>query len=199
MPLVVPDTVEVRLNFTLSGADWAQNVLHYLVPGGFEVNSVNAEEWAGKIIADFIASGSLRGQLHNGVNLASIGFRDIRTASNPEFIDDTSAPGTGGTSVAPRQLCVVSTLRTALAGRSYRGRIYFGGFASSAISTGGFIQTTTMSSVKQFSDALMSETVDGSLCVLGVTSRTLGVTNEVVSTEVRDNIWDWQRSRADTD
>jgi hypothetical protein len=196
MPLVVPNTIEVRLNWTLSDQTWATNVLHYVVPTGFSVNQTNAESIATFVDDAYSDTGSWRSQVTSTVGLDSVGVRDIRTANQPEFIGDVTGSGGNVSSIAPRQLSVVLTLRTALAGGSFRGRVYLCGCSTGGIDTNGDITDTAAQRAEVFGDGLISTTVDSSLLILGVTSRSLGVTTPVDRVEVRDRVWDWQRSRA---
>jgi hypothetical protein len=196
MALVVADTIEVRLNWSLSSQPWAQNVLHYLVPSGFELDATVAEEWAAEFVTAFSEAGSIANKIHPQYALNTVGFRDVRVANQPEFIDDVNSVGTGSGFPAPRQLCSVLTLRTALAGKSYRGRIYVGGWTAGSIGSSGGIDSAARTQLTQFGASLLSFTIGSSLVVLGVTSRLLNETTEVISVESRDDLWDWQRSRA---
>lgn len=196
MATPIADTVEVRLNWGLDGSEWAVNVLHYIVPGGFTVNQANADALAADIDDAFTNAASIQPLISDLVTLDSVGLRDIRVASQPEFLSDLGTFGTRTDEMLPRQTCMVLTLRTALAGRSYRGRVYLGGWTVGGLALDGSMGAAHRAAAEDFGDRMASFTVDSALLVLGVTSRTLELTTEVVSSEVRDDVWDWQRSRA---
>src|SRR5882672_3363229 len=125
--LVIPSAVQVRLHWTLNGVD-CFNVLGGSVAGGFAASQAIANTIGAAILGRFTSSG-LAALCATTTSLISVGLRDIRTANQPEFVSVAAAvPGTGAGNPLPNQLAAVVTLRTALAGRSFRGRAYFGGF-----------------------------------------------------------------------
>ena len=71
-----------------------------------------------------------------------VDVRDLRSPNNP-LLSSTSAavPGTSATGALPPQVAIAMTLRTAQAGRQFRGRIYFGGLAAVCDDTTGHIAT----------------------------------------------------------
>jgi hypothetical protein len=194
--IVLPDTVQVRLNWSLSGQPWAQNVLHYRVPSGFVVNSTTTEAFGAAVIGAFTTAGSLAPRISTSVALDRVTVRDLRVANQLEFEADVNSPGTLAGNMAPRQLCSVATIRTDLAGKSFRGRIYLGGFTVAAMASDGNQTSTIRDSVEVFGQQLLGFNVAGSLCLLGVASRLLGVTTPAETVVSRDEVWDWQRSRA---
>lgn len=193
----IPNTIQVRLGFQLNDIDWAQNVLHYLVPSGYTVDQSAADAIAAFVSGAWTQAGGIQDEVSNQVKLASVGVRDIREQSQPEFVSGLEVVGASSVAMVPKQCCVVATLRTALAGRSYRGRIYWGGFVVAAIPLDGSIKTAIQTAVELTTSTLMSTTIGSDLLVLGVASRSLLETTPVTAVEVRDNVWDWQRSRED--
>jgi hypothetical protein len=82
----------------------------------------------------------------------------------PVFVPaaQVSPTGTGGTSHAPPQICMVVSWRTAVATRSGRGRTYLGPLSQSAIETTGALKATSASTVRTAGQALLDalHTVD---------------------------------------
>lgn len=194
-PLVIPNTVRVNLVWGLNGAEYAVNVLHYVVPSGQVVTGATATDLALDIAGPFV-SGALDTWISDDVSLERVTVRDLRTANQPEYSAPTSAAGTSTSDVLPLQTSLVVTLRTALAGRSYRGRMYMPGWAENANDANGTASVTAIVDLETWMTAIANPTVEGNLWALGVMSVTLGETNVVTAIDVRDTTWDTQRRRS---
>jgi hypothetical protein len=83
---------------------------------------------ATEIRAQFTSTG-LAALMATTVSLNTILLRDISVANRPEFTGaGAGVPGTGTGDALPVSLAAVVTLRTAAAGKSFRGRTYLSGF-----------------------------------------------------------------------
>lgn len=193
---VIPQTIQVRHEWSYGGTPWAYNVLHYIVPGGFDVNADTTDLIAQDVGVEFQDVSALRTHIKDGVTLSGVSVRDLRTPNEPEWETPLLVPGTRTGAAAPLQLSSVVTLRTAKAGKSFRGRVYLGGFAVAAIGPNGEIDTPVRAACVSWIESQMTKVIDGSLLVLGVASRLLLETNQVLTAVSRDDTWDWQRSRA---
>lgn len=132
---VVPNCVEVDLLWLLSSGKAVKNVLHGSVAGGFSATAAIAQA----IYAALIASGqwtAYKPYVNAGNSLAGIALRDMRTFNNP-LVQSTggSTAGTGAGLALPPDVAAVITLRTALAGRANRGRVYLPGLDSTVLNT----------------------------------------------------------------
>lgn len=194
-PLVIPDTVRVNMVWSLSGAEYAVNVLHYIVPAGQVVNSAAAADLAADIGGAF-TGGALDAWIADEIALTRVSVRDIRVANQPEYSAPINAPGLSAQDPLPLQTSLVATLRTALAGRRYRGRYYQTGFSEAANGATGRADNTIVADLEAFLTNISNPTVTGNLWALGVMSTVLGETNAVTAIEVRDTVWDTQRRRA---
>ena len=128
MPIspVIPNTVEVRLLWSLSGA-LAVNVLHAIAPGGYTVNQTTTNTLAAAIKSAW--SANLGAAMSTSVGLIRVGLRDLRTANQAEYLDSGNAvAGATAGDMLPPNVASMVTLRTANAGKSFRGRVYIGGF-----------------------------------------------------------------------
>lgn len=197
---VIPNCAEVRLIWELEGVPWAVNVLHYQgVGGNFPGTVANANA-----IAAFIADKandnhptvSFQASLTDNVRLAQVGLRDIGVANQPEVFNDTTPifTGTNTGDPIPVQTALVATLRTALAGRSYRGRIYWGGFGEGSNTTGGQPTAALATIMQGFTSTLVTLTGIAGGAKLVVASRKLLEAHQVTSVDV-DTTWDTQRRR----
>jgi len=130
-PLVIPSTVRANIVWSLSGAEYALNVLHFIVPGGQVVTGATATDLAADVSAALGAS-QLDDWLDSSVELSRVSVRDLRTANQPEYSAALSVFGTLAGDILSLQTSLCITLRTALAGKSFRGRTYITGFGEGA-------------------------------------------------------------------
>jgi hypothetical protein len=69
-----------------------------------------------------------------------VGVIDLRSPNNPEISSTSAAfPGTATGPATPDQVSCVVTLRTALAGRSFRGRMFIFGWEAALLAADGLI------------------------------------------------------------
>lgn len=198
-PIIAANTVQVRLDWTFTGGYQGKNVLHYLVPGGQPaITPADADSVMGSVSAGFISS-ALQGQTSSAVSIDSVTLRDVRQQGIPDVISGVA--GIGGSAVTnqlPRDVAVVVTLRTALATRRGRGRVYLGGYTTAQVAPGTGRMTTALSdAAAAFLVSLLALTVNGQPWNLGVLSRTdfPMVTRAVVQAITRDLRFDTQRGR----
>lgn len=219
--IVVPNTVEVRLLWSLVGAG-AVNVLHATATGGLVVNQALANTLGSAIKSSF---GSTWGP-HVAANrtLSRVGVRDLRGPNLTEYLDTGAvAAGTGVGDPLPPQAAICITLRTGKAGKSYRGRVYLPGGIEADNDTTGTIATAASTAAVAFITGIQSAMTASGL-TLAVTSKpaerttlvrntfhadgsqttkTLsettaksGESNAVTSSASRDARWETQRRRA---
>lgn len=125
-PLVLDTAVQVRLHWTFNGIA-GYNVLAGIVGGGYTNSQAHANALGTAILGSFTSSG-LAALMASTTSLVAAGIRDVREANRPEYVSVAAAvPGSGSATPMPNQDAAVITLRTALAGKRYRGRVYFSG------------------------------------------------------------------------
>lgn len=208
--VIIPNTVQVRLFWTLPNGKTVYNVMHGSVAGGFTATSTVAEAIFTAIKA---AAGwtSWKARVNTGVSLAGVDLRDMRAANLP-IVASTSAasPGTGAGTALPPGDALVVTLRTANVGRGFRGRVYLPGLDSSALAAGGVAAAGTVADATSFVTAVQSA-LTGQSITLGIgqparqaytgktgaahVARAAGIA-PVTSIVTRNNIIDHQRRRA---
>lgn len=200
-PFIAGSTFEVRIVWTNNGEDFAVNVLHYLVPPAAVGDAAAATDYAADVQAAWTASGAAA-YVDTNVGIDRVGVRDIRVANQAMQEAVVGAGGTSASDILPKGTALCVTTRTALAGRSFRGRIYQAGLAENANDANGNPVAACAAAVAAFWDDLRSVQVSGNTWTMGVTSRvqngvTLNpaVTNAVTSLLVRDLQWDSQRRR----
>jgi hypothetical protein len=191
--LVVPGAVQVRLHWTMNGAD-AYNVIGGSVGGGF-ANSQAVADALDAAIKGHLTSTGLAALLAATTSLVSVGIRDIRVANEAEFVGSNAAvPGTGGGNPLPNEVAATVTLRTARAGKSFRGRMYFGGFIVGENTGTGQISAALNTTLVSFVQA-MNNDMSAQGITPAIVSRKLLVATPVTGVITRDTLWDSQRRR----
>jgi hypothetical protein len=206
---VIPNCIQVTLNWTLEDGHLAHNVLHGRVSGSFTPTAPVAQAiFAG------LSTGApwlnFASQLAPSTAFAGVSLRDLRTANNP-LVTSTGAavPGTGAGEALPNEMAAVLTLRTAFAGRSARGRIYSMGYSVAITAPGNVIAPSGVAGLAGWGANIQPVfAANGLTFCLGLPHRLayvsaagtphaerLATTLDVTSTVVRDNHWDSQRRR----
>lgn len=164
---VIANCVEVRLLWSINGQG-AVNVLHGQV-GTFTSNQATCNTLGAAIKAAFTSNlGTL---CTVNTILARVGLRDLRQANQTEYLDTGSVvPGTGTGDALPAQIAMCLTLRTALSGKSYRGRIYLGGFSETQSDVNGQIIAGATTAALAFMTAVQNA-MSSSQITLGIASR----------------------------
>lgn len=191
--LVIPSSVQVRLFWTLNGVS-AINVLGGIVAGGFNSTQAIANALGTAILGHFTSSG-LAALMATTTSLDGVGLRDIRVANQVEFISTAAAvSGTGGGNPLPNEVAAAITLRTALAGKSFRGRTYFSGAVVGETTSAGRIAAAFNTALEAFMTNVQGD-LGASGITLAVLSRKLRQGNVVTALQARDTQWDSQRRR----
>lgn len=208
--VVIPGAIEIRLAWALANAKAVHNVLHGRVAGGFVVTSAIAEAVFAAIKADSRWT-DLRSDLSSAVSFTGVDLRDLR-AANQALAASTGAASAGSAvgNPLPPEVAFCVTLRTNLAGRSNRGRVYLPGFNDTALAAGGVLAATGVGHAQAFVQAV-SDALDaqGITLVIANPARaeytgTTGAhhaaraagTVDVTSIVARDNVFDSQRRRS---
>jgi hypothetical protein len=209
-PIVIPNTIQIRLLWTLATNKQVFNVLHGQVASGFAVTAAAAEA----IYTDIVGTAAwtaFRAHLNAGVSFTGVDLRDLRSANQPLVASTAAAQaGTGAGTALPPGDSLVVTLRTAGAGRSFRGRVYLPGFDTSALAAGGVASAATVTDATAFVNAIQTQ-LTGQGITLAIaqparqayTGRTgashparAAAIAPVTSIVTRNNIFDHQRRRA---
>jgi hypothetical protein len=219
-PLQIANCALVRLLWS-EGAVALINVLAASKPGTVVINQGLANTLGAAIKNDLTTSG-LANKLHSSISLQKVGIKDVSTPYNVEYFDTgAGVPGLATGDPLPTQTALVITLRTAKAGKSFRGRVYIGGWgelsndpnhvcepvsSAAALAFVNSINTSLIASGMHLAVASRPaekvvttvETIhaDGttSTKVTTLNART-GTTQDVVAVELRNSVWDSQRRR----
>jgi len=198
--LVVPNAMLVRWIWQASTTDFAVNVMFFKRPPGTVFNSALATQ-IGTSATNAYTTSTIAGLQGNTVRLNRVTVRDVNTANQPEYSAVINATGTGTSELLPKQISLVATLRTLLAGRSYRGRVYVPGFTEVANSAGGVASATAVANAQSLVDAFRVNML-GDGYTMGVVSRyadkalrPVPIITDVTAVVVRDATWDNQRRR----
>lgn len=182
----------VRLRWGLADSADGINVLHVLSGDAALTLSV-ADDIADAVSGAIGASGGLQSVQSDLVELISIDVIDQQQDPNFGFTKAYATTGDLTDSPLPNQVALVTSLKTGLMGRSYRGRIYWPGFTE-ADSVGNYCVSGVQTAVGVTMTAMMVDlaTLGHQLCVA---SKKLD-TGHAVTTYNTDARWDIQRRRA---
>jgi hypothetical protein len=133
-PIVIPSCIEVKLHWSDTFGLFS-NVLHGNLTAVGPINPALAETLFSALKAN-VATVTWLGDLATTISFTGVSVKDIRAANNPEFPSSSlAAPGTAvGPAVAINSALVV-TLRSAQAGRAFRGRVYLAGLTATALAS----------------------------------------------------------------
>jgi len=167
-PIIVPNCVQMRLEWTLPSTKLVYNVMHGRVAGGFTATSAIAEAIR-TALAAAAAVTTWRTHVSALVSLSHVDLRDMRTANMP-IVQSTGAAlaGTGAGGAIPPGEAFCVTLRTAFTGRSNRGRVYLPGLDFSALAAGGVASGATVTDAAAFVTAVQTAmTASGlTMCIM---------------------------------
>lgn len=204
------------------GGQLAINVYGVRVPAGVTITQALADTVGAAVKAGYTANLAPLQPAANAV--IRVGLRDFRTPNQPEFRDSGGiAAGTAPTADAlPRGVALCVTLRTGLAGKSFRGRTYLPGFnetqndgSATTVSAASAAAVTYVTSIKNALEAsamflavlsrptdrtVLTRTIfhpDGTTTTdtLSDESARVGGVTDVTTIEARNNTWEYQRRR----
>jgi hypothetical protein len=205
----IPQCVEVVLQWVLEDGKVAHNVLHARYAGTYPGTVA---------MANAILTGLTTGAAWTAMatfitpttTLSFVTLRDLNTP-NQALIANNVAGGAGSSASAglPNEVAVVVTLRTAKAGRAFRGRIYLPGWATNALGTGNVIAAACLTDINAWANTIPTVfTSQGLTFAIGQHSRVaytspIGTphpkrdptTVDITSQSVKDNHWDTIRRR----
>lgn len=144
----------IRLIWSING-ELAFNVQGLLIPPGIAVNQALADTVGAGVKNAF--GTQLAPQLATTTRLEKVGLRDFRQPNQAEFRDIGAAvPGSAVGDSLPNSTAMCLTVRTALAGRSFRGRFYLGGFVEAANGPDGRAVAGAVSAALAFASGMNS-------------------------------------------
>ena len=121
--LVVDDAAILRLGWTI-GTEAAFNVLGVRCVGGIPLGDDEADAFANVVQLAFAAA-AFRAVIDVQTRLDFVGIRDIREPNAAELVGTfTPTAGTASGNQLGHEVALCVTLRTAKAGRRFRGRVY---------------------------------------------------------------------------
>ena len=189
------------LTFAVPGGDVAQ-VSVWVLWGGAPTAAQAATTFGSVFIDSVWPSGAGGGKPYHptGVALIQLQTRVINLATGTVLTTATviySRAGTAGGNSLPSEVSTVISLRTALAGGSYRGRMYLPPPSTTQVTSAGRLVSTDLSAMlTAWSNAFIALNANTTYtsATIVVYSRKLGVSTEVTSIDIGD-VFDAQRRR----
>jgi hypothetical protein len=187
-PYVPADAVEVDITYLFDGQR-CQNVVHYAY------DSVPVPDDMVELGNEIISAwdSGMKAWMPSTLSLIEVKLTDLTTQISPSVFATTGLPvvGTNVSPALPNSNALVLTKRTALRGRSYRGRIYVPGLiegqvtanaVSSAYQTNylnfwnGLLTITT--TLNSFEMVVLSKKQNGSWLAQGILTPVIGFTTD---------------------
>jgi hypothetical protein len=208
-PIVVPNCVQIVLNWTLSAGKTAHNVLYGRAAGVPAPTAAQAEAIRGAITTG-AAWTALASGLATSAALASVSIRSVHTASQlPVFSTGAAVSGSNASIALPNEVALCVTLRTAVGGPSGRGRFYVPGWSEGIGTANNVVGATVVTNLTTWAAGFTSIFAgQGYTWVLGLPARAayVGSTGTahparaassvtIVQALCRNNTWDSQRRR----
>lgn len=144
MPFIpVPNTAQVELVYNWQG-EICQNVIHYEKSASW--TAAQLLELCALVKTAYVAG--LHFRMSNQLSLIEIKATDLSTQTGPSVTYTTGLPDVGAKVSAslPNNVAIVITKRTALRGRSFRGRIYHPGLTEGDV-TGNIVASGELASI----------------------------------------------------
>lgn len=203
---IVDNAIEV--GFLLgNGTKTIHIVQHASATQGFNPSVVIANNMLTRI-GGLITSSGLNAQIPTAWALGGVQMKDLRSGGNAYIASNSAGvPGTGAGDILPYQIAAVQTLRTARAGKRYRGRSYWAPFTESANGPDNHFMPAMNTAFNAFCAGYISAfNADGlTLAVMHrptflrtETTCTIsepGFVTVVTQTLSRDTMWETQRRR----
>lgn len=199
--LPVPNTIEVKLHWGGGTVEVGQNVLHFVNTGAVVVNQGLADA-LDSTIKGILSTSGLAAFIHSTLGIRQVGVRNLALANQAEFLGSGAvAVGTATGDALPTGIAQCYTLRTALAGKSFRGRVYLSYFAeggsvgSTQDAAAGAAGTVFLNSIRtsllsapNLTQCIVSRFSNGA-------ERPTPIVTPVTATQLRHTTWNTQRRR----
>jgi len=208
-PVVIPNCMQVVLNWTLASGKVGHNVMYGRAAGIPAPTPAMAQALFAAMTTG-AAWTTVASQLAPTTALAGVSLRSVHEGEGA-IVSSTGAavPGVNPGIALPNEMALCVTLRTAKAGPSNRGRVYIPGYAEGTTVAGNMVAASVVSGAGTWVNGFISIFAgQGLTMVIGQKARQAytGATgtphparaagSEVVTSAVcRDNHWDSQRRR----
>lgn len=168
-PLVIPGCIQVKLGYIHPlGGFW--NILHFTKAGTVVIDQTHAESIGAAAKTAWTAN--MAPACPSNVGIVRVSVRDLSAPNLAEFLDTGAGQvGSGvGSDALPPSIALCVTIRTAKAGKSFRGRVYVAGFNEAHSDVNGQADATAGAAALGFLDDF-AVAMDSLGFTLGVASR----------------------------
>ena len=195
MTQLVPNSVKIEINATGNGIPVVNIVHAKFVSAPTDADLLSVAD----AVQDWYQAN--KGNFHPTYVLQNVTVTDLSVANGHQVISNTvSGAGTGIGAAAANNVAVCASLRTLNTGRSFRGRMYFGGLAAGTLESSTSIAGATAAAYANMATDLIDalDAVGAVMCVLSRVAagvlRVVGLMTEIVGVIVDTKI-DSQRRR----
>ena len=210
-PRIIPNAVQVVINWNLTDGKTGHNVL-YCTYSGTPALSVALAETIRAGLVNGAAWTALAAFMTTTASLASVTILDVRSSASVAFQSTGAAsPGAAANPAIPDETALVITARTASRGPANRGRIYVPGWAGNAVGAGGIVAAATVAALQTWATTNVFNMLNSAVGAMVIAhparqaytspatgrhfdARVAG-TVPITALTVRNNTWDSQRRR----
>ena len=148
------------------------NVFHVKYPGPIFTADLTA---LGALVVNWWTTNMIT-YMGANLNLTKVGMRDLTTAGSlqQDYVTGLPVTGTDAGGPQPNNVALVSTLRSAFAGRSYRGRIYTPGICDDQMTTVNEVSTGFAAAMSTNYGILASDIATAGAALVIASFRTAG-------------------------
>lgn len=208
-PVQIPSCAQIILVWQQQDGKLARNVLYGRYTGTFAGTVPMCDAILTALITG-AAWSTLASMLAVETALTAVHMRDVNFINQPVLESVAAgAPGTSTFRSLPNEMAICVTLRTALSGRGFRGRMFLPGFTEDNVELGNVIHPSTIQGINSWVGGIAGIlSAQGFVWVIGQRARAAytGSTGTahparpagsvpITAASVRDNHWDSQRRR----
>lgn len=210
-PVIIPNAVRVRFNWTVASGKVAHNILYCTYTGTPALSVALADTIRAAVVNGVIWT-TLAGYLGPGAAFQGVTLLDVRSTTGTEITSTGAAsPGTSAQVQMPSEVALAVTIRTANRGPSGRGRFYVPGWAGNALSSTDLAVAAAVTALQNWASTNVLANLNANMgpMVLALPARggyTSALTGRVfppraatsvpvTSLLVRNATWDSQRRR----
>jgi hypothetical protein len=197
--MAIANALRARVEWTSTQKqDIDMNVFGLVLTAGAVVDQTLADA-VGTAVLNAYNNSTWDSRIATTYTLSGVFVRDLRTDNQAEIAAAiTPAAGLSAQDEYAYNTAVVVTLRTGLAGRSFRGRMYLSGFTETAVDAGVLLPAAVTDALSYAQGLFNSFAVVGGIDNLGIISETLQLITPVPglsSIVIRSGILGTQRRR----
>jgi hypothetical protein len=207
--VAIPDTVQLRLIWTLPNVRFGTNVLHGGIGTGDNPSPAKCDAFVNSLAAS-AGWAAYNPFLAGPTNLTAVDMRDLR-GEGGQLVQSTVAPlsGTGTGAALPEEVALCLSIHSAIGGKHGRGRVYLPGLSTDGLDADGHVTSDLVTATLSLADGIKAAFIAAGLSWVvasrghdsytspftGLTVAADGPHSFLITNYKVDNVFDSQRRR----